>query len=233
MTPETAARLRRARPLAALLLLAAALLVGHRLRTSLGAEWNVESIRAAVRGFGLAAPLLFVGLVAFRHFLLLPSLALLTAAGLIFGGVLGTLLSSLGILISALLYFAVARSVGREWVRPHLAGRIEEFDRRIEGVGPLLVGLGTAHPFGPMSPFHWGAGLSSMRAAVFLAVMLMAAPVRAGAFAIFGANLADPGSSRFWLATALLLAAALLPLAHPGLRRRLFAAFRPAGSRSQ
>jgi uncharacterized membrane protein YdjX (TVP38/TMEM64 family) len=233
VTPATAAALRRARAAALLLLLAAALLAGYRMRSDLGVEWSVESIRAAVRGFGLAAPLLFVALVAFRHFLFLPSMAVLTAAGLIFGGVLGTLLASLGILISALLYFAAARGLGREWLRPHLAGRLEEFERRIEGVGPLLIGLATAHPLGPMSPFHWGAGLSSLRASTFVGVMLLAAPVRAGAFAFFGANLADVGSEQFWLATALLLAAALLPLAHPGLRRRLISGLRAADSRAQ
>jgi hypothetical protein len=53
--------------------------------------------------------------------------------------------------------------------------------------------------------------------------------VRAGCYAFVGAYLLEPDSPQFWIATALLLAVALLPLAHPGLRARLFQ--RPAVER--
>jgi hypothetical protein len=56
----------------------------------------------------------------------------------------------------------------------------------------------------------------------FLLAVLLAGPVRAGAYSIFGAQLLDAGSAGFWAAAALLLAAALLPLLHPGIRRRIF-----------
>ena len=50
-------------------------------------------------------------------------------------------------------------------------------------------------------------------------VVLVAGPIRAATFAYLGANLLDIGSAGFWLASALLVALALLPLAHPKLRR--------------
>jgi len=84
------------------------------------------------------------------------------------------------------------------------------------------VGTATAHPAGPMSAFHWGAGFSSMGAAAFATAVLLASPVRAGALSLFGANVLAPGSPGFWGASALLAVVAALPLLHPGLRRRIF-----------
>ena len=56
----------------------------------------------------------------------------------------------------------------------------------------------------------------------FLLAVGPAAIVRAACYSFLGANLLDPGSPRLWIASGILVAVALLPLAHPGLRARLF-----------
>jgi uncharacterized membrane protein YdjX (TVP38/TMEM64 family) len=204
-------------------LVVVAFVVGSAVREQIGVELSAESIRSAVQGLGLLAPVLFVGVVIFRNFLLLPSAIVLIAGGLVFGAGAGTLLGGAGIVISALMKFTVARVVGREWIRPHLGSRVLDFERRIETAGPLIVGLTTAHPMGVMSPFHWGAGLSTIAWIPFLVTILLAGPVRAFVYAYFGAALPEPGSHQFYIGGGVLLAVALLPLAHPGVRRRLFA----------
>ena len=214
--------MRRILPLTLVAFVVGAFLVGRMLRAEMDIELSAESIHAYVLGLGLKAPLIFVGLVSFRQYLLLPSMIVLTAGGLVFGAAVGTVLGAAGILISALLQFWIARVLGREWVRPRLGETFRLFEKRVEASGPMLVALTTAHPMGPMSPFHWGAGLSTVAFLPFLVAVLLAGPVRAGAYSFFGANLLDAGSTRFWLAAALLLAVALLPLLHPDIRRRIF-----------
>jgi uncharacterized membrane protein YdjX (TVP38/TMEM64 family) len=214
--------LRQVFPFALLAVVVAAFLVGFTLRADMNIELSADSIHAYVLGLGIKAPLIFVGLVSFRQFLLLPSMLVLTAGGLVFGAAVGTALGAVGILISALVMFSIARVFGREWVRPRLGESFFRFERRVEAAGPMLVALTTAHPMGPMSPFHWGAGLSTVAFLPFLVAVLLAGPVRAGAYSFFGANLLDAGSTRFWVAAALLLVVALLPLLHPDIRRRIF-----------
>ena len=214
--------MRRILPFSLVAFVAGAFLVGHALREEMNIEVSAESIHTYVLGLGFKAPLIFVALVTFRSFLLLPSMVVLTAGGLVFGAAVGTVLGAAGILSSALMQFSIARVLGREWVRPRLGETFRRFERRIEAAGPMLVALTTAHPVGPMSPFHWGAGLSRLAFLPFLVAVLLAGPVRAGAYSFFGANLLDAGSTRFWLAAALLLAVALLPLLHPAIRRRVF-----------
>jgi uncharacterized membrane protein YdjX (TVP38/TMEM64 family) len=214
--------MRRVVPLAVLLLLAGLVAAGGTLRSRVGLELSPESVRTWVLGLGLTAQLVFVGLVVFRNFLLLPSMVVLTAGGLAFGSALGTLLGAAGILLSGLMTFGLARAVGREWLRSHVGETFRRFERRLERTGPFVIGLTTAHPMGPMSPFHWAAGLSSIAWLPFALAIGLAGLVRAFAYASFGSTLLEAGSAGFYRATAFLLAVALLPLAHRGVRERVF-----------
>jgi uncharacterized membrane protein YdjX (TVP38/TMEM64 family) len=214
----------RARQALALLVLAAVVLAfgaGREFRASAGIELSPESLREYVRGLGPIAPLVFLGMVTFRAALLLPSAVVLTAGGLLFGAPLGALLGGLGLLASALLCFGAGRVMGREWVLSRIPQRLRPFEERAESVGPPLIGLVTAHPMGVMTPLYFAAGLSRIRLGPFLVACALAGPLRAGLYAYFGAQLVDVFSPRFWGATALLAAVALLPLAHPRVRRWL------------
>ena len=203
-------------------IIAALFLGGHYARSQMGVELGVEPLRDWVRSLGLVAPIAYVVLVMFRQFLLVPSTLVLAAGGLAFGTGLGTLLGGAGIVFSALLGFSLARTLGREWLRVRMGDRIAQVEKHSQRVGPLLVGLATAHPLGPMSPFHWGAGLASMSALAFFAVVLVAGPARAFLLSTLGASLAEPRSLAYWLVAAGVGALLVLPLAHPAVRRRLF-----------
>ena len=214
--------MKRALPPLLLLVIAAAFVGGGIVRQEAGFEFSAEAIRAWVAGLGAAAPLLFVALVTFRSFLLLPSALVLTAGGLVFGASLGTVLGSAGILVSALMKFGLARGIGREWVARQRGERFRKLEQRAESAGAWVVGAVTAYPTGPMTPFHYGAGLSSIPLRTFALAIAATAPLRAVAYSFFGSTLLAPGSPDFYVATGLLVAFALLPLLHPRLRRRLF-----------
>jgi uncharacterized membrane protein YdjX (TVP38/TMEM64 family) len=201
--------------------LALAARAGLEFRASAGIELSPESLREYVRGLGPIAPLVFFGMVTFRSVLFLPSAVVLTAGGLLFGAPLGALLGGLGLLASALWCFLLARLMGREWVQSRIPARLRPLEERAESLGPPLIGLATAHPMGVMTPLYFAAGLSRIRLAPFLVACAIAGPFRSGLYAWFGAQLLDIGSPRFWLATAVLVAVSLLPLAHPAVRRWL------------
>jgi len=210
-------------PLALAALVVALILASISLRGELGIEFAPESLHAYFLGLGPLAPMIFVGIMSFRSLLLLPSLLVLTVGGVVFGGPLGTALGALGITISGSMMFFVARGIGRDWVRRQLPERFRGLEQKLGAAGPVVIGLTTAHPMGPMSPFHWAAGVSSIRAGRFLVALTLAALARAGACSYFGASLTDIGSRDFYLSTAILLAAVVLPMLHPGLRNKIFA----------
>jgi uncharacterized membrane protein YdjX (TVP38/TMEM64 family) len=207
---------------AALAVIGLLALIGFQVRSALGIELSTESIRSWVAGFGWKAPAVYVGLVMFRPFLFLPSWAILSAAGLAFGAGLGALLGGLGITLSGFLAFGVSRSVAGAWILPRLGPELHRVLARVERAGAWLVGLGTAHPMGPLTIFHCAGGLSTLSIFAFAAAVIPASLFRAGSFAFFGATLGDPGTPSFFLASGFLLVVGLLPLAHRGVRQRLF-----------
>lgn len=229
MSPDSAARRRvrtALRPLLTLAAVVAALGAAQLLRSRLGIEWSAESIQQTVRGFGLWAEVGFVVLVVFRQLLALPSVLVLTSAGLLFGAGPGMLLGGLGMALNACLLFATARLMGRDWVLQRIHARWPDFEARAQAAGPPFIALMTGHPMGLQTPFHFAAGITGISWGAFLAVVPPAALFRAACYSLLGAYLLDPGSAGFWLATGLLAAVALLPLAHPRVRQRLLAGAR-------
>ena len=107
---------RRTLALFAVALLVIAVLVARQQ----GIEWSVDSLRAVVDGFGLWGPLVFILVVAFRLVFLVPSQVVLLAGGALFGWLEGTVYGALGVTLSAVIAFALARGLGGD----SLAGRI-------------------------------------------------------------------------------------------------------------
>jgi uncharacterized membrane protein YdjX (TVP38/TMEM64 family) len=209
--------------LALLVGLAGMVLAAHLARTRLGIEFSIGGVQDAVGRLGLWGPPVFFALVMFRQFIALPSWLILPVGGLCFGTVAGTLLGAGALVVSGCLKFAIARHVGRDWVRRNFGERFRRVEQRVDRLGPVVVGLSTAHPFGILAPFHWGAGLSSIRFAPFALALVLGAPVRAFAFSAFGAAVADPSTPEFRAVCLGLGALVLLPLAIPAVRRKLFA----------
>jgi uncharacterized membrane protein YdjX (TVP38/TMEM64 family) len=198
-------------------------LAAHLLRTHLGIEFSIAGVQDAVGRLGIYGPSVFFGLVTVRQLLGLPSWLILPVGGLCFGTAMGTLLGGLGLIVSGCVKFLIARRLGRAWVRRRFGQAFQRFETRIDRLGPIVVGLSTAHPFGILAPFHWGAGLSSIRFTPFVVALMLGAPVRAFAFSAFGAAILDPGTPEFRAICVGLGALAVLPLLFPGVRRKLFA----------
>ena len=212
------------KPVLALVLLLV-IVAGHLTRSHLGGgdgDVSLATLRQTVDALGWRGPLAFFLVVTFRQFLMLPALLVLSVGGLCFGVVGGTVLGGAGLLISGALKFQLARGLLGDWIRGALGARAHEFERRVTRMGPLAIGVCTAHPLGILSPLHWGAGLTSLRFGAFLTAIAIGAPVRAFAVSSFGATLSE-GASPAVIAGGIAGAALLaLPLLSPRLRRLLF-----------
>lgn len=206
-------------------LLAVVLLVagGQWLRRHLGLTPSIEAIRDLVESLGWQAPAAFVVLVSLRQLVLVPSVVLLTAGGIIFGGALGTALGGTGIILSGLANFVLARRFGRAFLPPWLRQYVMRATAR--GPAPVLLftGLATLHPVGPLVAAQWTAGCSTIALSTFFLLIVPASYARAAALATFGSTLGDFGSPASLLLAAALVLVVVAPLCFPSVRRRLFA----------
>jgi uncharacterized membrane protein YdjX (TVP38/TMEM64 family) len=223
--------MRKGLPLLVVGIVVTLFVAGGILRRQFEIDFAVESLeemRAWVQSFGALGPSVFVGLVAFRTFLLLPSHLVLIAGGLAFGALAGTLWGTVGLGASGLLQYGGARVFGDGWKR-----RAEEHGNdwtyRVRRAGPTLVTLTTAHPAGPLTAVNVGAGLAGIASAPFIVAVLAGAPFRAGAFATLGNAILSWG---VWTSLALAVVLGTLagiPLLFPGVRSWLFGP--PEGTR--
>jgi uncharacterized membrane protein YdjX (TVP38/TMEM64 family) len=183
-------------PVLLALLLVAAFAGGSEARAQLGFSFSLEGLtelRQWVEGLGWLGPAVFVGLVTFRLFLLLPSHVVLILGGLVFGGIGGAVWGSLGLMLSAFLQFFAARLLGDDWVRPRLGDGHAALEDRIRRLGPAPVFAVTAHPAGPMTPINLAAGLVGLPIWEFVLAVTLAAPLRAGLYAVLGTSILNFG----------------------------------------
>jgi len=198
--------------------LAIAIAIGWYLRGRSGIEWDVQTARGLVEEMGFWAPGIFTLLVAFRLIFLVPSQVMLAAGGVCFGFLWGTIYGAVGLTLSGLMAFGLARYLGgdtlRERVPPGLQQAMDVASRR---TGALLVTIGTAYPVGPMSGYHMGAGLTRMSLSLYLSALALGSLIRASLFTFLGSRVAELGIREAWPAF-LLLVVFFLPLLHPGVR---------------
>ena len=192
------------------------LFLGIFVRDRLGIDLDPESIRTWVLDAGPVAPLLCVAMVALRSVIGLPSQVVLIVSGLAFGVFWGTVYGALGLEISGLVTFQLARMAGRDAVHRKIPERLRPVVARAgERPGALFIAVGTGYPIGVLTAYHALAGVTAMGFGVFASSLAVGAVVRAGTYAYFGNSLMAGDFERLLLATGLILALLALPLLFP------------------
>ena len=124
---------------------------------------NTTQIREWLDEAGMAAPLLFMGLMASAVvFSPLPSVPLDVVAGSVFGPVLGTLYASVGALLGAQAAFLLARFLGRALIERVLSGHINFCTACSDHLLTKLVFLSRLIPLISFDVISYGAGLTKM-----------------------------------------------------------------------
>ena len=218
-----------------LLVVAALLVIGafFGVRRALGLEFDPESLNAAVADMGIWAPIAYVGIVAFRVPLGLPSQLVLVGGGIVFGTLFGTLYGAAGLLASAVFLFVSARYAGREVIESRIPERMRPIlDLASTRVGAVFLGVGTGYPFGPITMYHLIAGVTGMAFLVFVVAVALGAMVRSATYTFFGSQLLEGEASGMLEATAVITVAVVLPLLFPRSRGWLLQALgrKPAAS---
>ena len=162
----------------ALVALAALLVVGAAtvlVRTEVGGLLGPGSVRQLLERAGPYAPLVFVGLQALQVVVApVPGQLLAGVGGYLFGGVLGTVYSMIGVVIGSLVVFAAAGRYGRPLVERLLAAETRErFDAFGARNGPLALFVFFLLPVFPDDALCVLAGLWEIRPRTFLVLLVV------------------------------------------------------------
>lgn len=206
------------RSVLALVLVAAAAAAAVVLAREVGIadQLTPERLREFVRGFGAAAPLVFMGLYALRGaVLVIPASVLSLAGGLAFGPLLGTVYTVVGATGGAVLSYLLARWLGRGFVERILKGsgsRLGALDEGASEHGFAVVFFARLIPLIPFDAISLGAGLSGVRVGPFALGTLLGIIPGSFAYNFLGDSVTDVSSPRFVLAVALMALVASAPL---------------------
>jgi len=190
-------------------------------RGRIGITWDLDGLRDFVDGLGAWAPIAFVFVVVFRVALVVPSQLALIAGGICFGTWGGTIYGAIGLLLSALLVFTLTRWLGADAVRTRVPAAAQ---RALAAAGSrggaVLVGIGTGYPVGNITGYHAAAALTPMRADVFALAVAFGSVARAWTYAFFGNAILERSTTELLvIGTGVGVAAMVLPLLHPRVRR--------------
>jgi uncharacterized membrane protein YdjX (TVP38/TMEM64 family) len=111
---------------------------------------------------GIWAPIGFVALYVIATLLILPSTALNLIGGAMFGPWWGTLWTSAGAIIAAVISFWFARTVGRDLVAERMAGSCQALDAEIRNSGSFYIFAIRLLPLIPYGIVSLVAGLTSL-----------------------------------------------------------------------
>ncbi len=184
-----------------------------------GSLWELfsdrEKLRRTVEGAGALAPAVFVLLLVAQAVLApLPAPALAFAGGYLFGTFWGFVLTWLGALLGGVLCFAIARSLGREYVAR--STRLRGLDRRVEEHGAVIVFVLRLIPMVSFDVISYAAGLTGISFGRFFAATALGMAPGTFVFVYLGGASPGPG-----LYAALGALAVLAVGAYAYYRRRL------------
>jgi uncharacterized membrane protein YdjX (TVP38/TMEM64 family) len=126
------------------------------------ADIDADRVEAWLADWGIWAPIIYILAYAIGTLILLPSTPLNLAGGALFGLWSGTLWSSIGAVIAALIAFGFARTIGRNWVASRLAGQWEAIDADIQRSGLFYLFAVRLLPLLPYGLVNLAAGLTSV-----------------------------------------------------------------------
>ncbi|MET4735712.1 putative membrane protein YdjX (TVP38/TMEM64 family)/rhodanese-related sulfurtransferase [Thalassospira sp. MBR-102] len=186
---------------------------------------DLEALDAWLSGFGLLAPLAYLGLYAVGTIAFLPGALFALAGGALFGPVWGSLLNLVGATIGASLAFLIARYLAGDWVAARTGGRLKRLVEGVEAEGWRFIAFVRLVPLFPFNLTNYALGLTRIRFVPYVMTSFICMAPGAIAYTWLGyagreALAGDTSAIRYGLlALGLLAAIAFLPRLVKRLRR--------------
>lgn len=177
--------------------------------------------RAWIESIGAWSWLAFLGIYAASTFIPFPTTSIAIIGGVLFGPIVGSILSVIGTQLTAGMSFALSRYLGRHLVAEREKGWVKSIDELLseKGFFPVMI---MRLVFVPSDFVSLGSGLTKMPYKTFLFATLFGTAPATVLFAYFGDALFDSvGRFAIGLVVVALIVAILLLRRIPWIHRHL------------
>lgn len=151
-------------------------------------SYSKEEIRDIIAGFGGWGPFVFIGASFLQvTFIPIPGIIIILAGNLLFGPVLGILYSTIGMILGAIVAFALGRWLGRPFVDWVVGDKqeVENYLERLKGKENVLFFFMFLLPFFPDDALCSVAGITKMTWPVFIVMAVITRTISNIAAVIF------------------------------------------------
>ena len=133
---------------------------------------NVEKLDAWFRGFGIWAPIIFIGVWIVACVFFLPGLPVTIVGALIFGPIKGTIFSLIGATLGATAAFLVGRYAARDMVEGLIEKNriLRKIDEGVEKQGWRMLMITRLVPIFPFNAQNYVYGLTKIRLSTYVIV---------------------------------------------------------------
>ncbi|WP_255546139.1 MULTISPECIES: TVP38/TMEM64 family protein [unclassified Nesterenkonia] len=151
----------------------------------------LDELQQRIEDFGWAAWIVFIAVYAAVAMTPIPVTIMAVSGGLIFGTMLGSLLSVIGVLIGCFAAYHLARFLGTQAVRKLLGSHAEKVEAHLEGAGFEAVCALRLTPGVPYWPVNYGSGAFGVTQRDFVVASAVATVPGQVALVALGAFIAD------------------------------------------
>lgn len=162
-----------------IVLLFVVILVFAAVRQGWFENWNPDSFREFIEGFGNWAIVIYFLLVVLNTVTIMPPLILtFLLAGVLFDPIKGIVVLWTSMVLGSIIAFSIARFLGQDFVSGKLKGRADEFNEQLGENGFTIVLTIRLIGLPPPEIINYAAGLSKISFKDFvLATVIGATPV--------------------------------------------------------
>lgn len=172
-----------------------------------------ELIRDFVQSFGIIGPLIYVVLYAGAMFIPMASPVMSVVGGLLFGSILGTIITVITASAVSILPFLTARRIGRKNIEKKLSSsKYNTYLQKANSNGFMFVFYLRLIPVLPYEVQNYVAGLTRVRIGSFVFATFLGILPGTFAFSFLGESLAELSVQRIVIVSAVFLIAIILPL---------------------
>lgn len=205
-------------PAAALFLLfmvLAAVLTAYRYTVSI----SVQQTKAYIEGFGIMAPAVFTGMCILRGITFLPCGIFSALGGAVFGKLMGTVLTLLGLTVGSVLTFYMARVIGKDWVKRKLGHRYVKYDGLITRDFSYSIFIMRVLPVLPYDAVSCAAGLSGVGLVKFVTETFVGSMPGVFLYVYFGDSIRSMSYKRIGISLLIILLLSIVPFLYRYVRR--------------
>lgn len=167
---------------------------------------NLNGFIYYIKSQGKYAYLVFLVIFALKPLILIiPSNILSISSGIVFGPILGTILTSIGFFVSGSLAFFIARILGRDAVNKILRGKALNLNNKLEHNGFKVLFFLRLIPVLPYDPVSYAVGLSKVKYRDFIIASVIGVVPEVVCYSIIGENAMNPLSPKFFIPLSIIV----------------------------